>query len=182
MEQLANSELNSIHANELPFLYRTIVLWYAGLCGTFFNELGFPPEPSRTGIYRILSSNAGFVVLLVSPDVALVTNHHTGADGQNVIGVVPLSTFGFKGVAAGGDQANQVKYRALSRWRATGRFPGSVAGHHVRPGLASSTGRASLRTTSGQTEKVSTSMLIMTVSRCIQERCFGSSTAITRSA
>src|SRR5699024_9751067 len=49
--------------------------------------------------------DAGFVVFLVSPDVALVTNHHTGADGQNVIGVVPLLTFGFKGVAAGGDQA-----------------------------------------------------------------------------
>ncbi len=41
--QLAHSELNSIHANELTGLYRAIVLWSAGLCGAFFNEQGFSP-------------------------------------------------------------------------------------------------------------------------------------------
>lgn len=39
--QLAHSELNSIHANELTDLYRAIVLWPAGLSGPFFNKQGF---------------------------------------------------------------------------------------------------------------------------------------------
>ena len=54
--QLAHSELNSIHANEITGLYRAIVLWSAGLCGEFFNGWFFPRGPSRTGInafYRV---------------------------------------------------------------------------------------------------------------------------------
>lgn len=46
-----------------------------------------------------------FVIFLVGPDVTLVANHHARADGQHVIRVIPLFAFGFKGVAAGGDQA-----------------------------------------------------------------------------
>ena len=52
--------------------------------------------------------DARFVVLLVGPDVALVADHHARTDGQDVVSVVPLLAFGFKGIAAGGDQAHLV--------------------------------------------------------------------------
>lgn len=65
-----------------------------------------PPRPrpsSSPGIGSTVMPR--FVVFFVGPDVALVANHHAGADGQHVVGVVPLFTFGLKRVAAGSDQA-----------------------------------------------------------------------------
>ena len=58
--------------------------------------------------------DARFVVLLVGPDVALVADHHARADGQDVVSVVPLLAFGFKGIAAGGDQADWLMPSAFS--------------------------------------------------------------------
>lgn len=53
-------------------------------------------------------SDASFVVFLVGPDVALVAHHHAGAQREDVVGVVPLLTLGFKGVAASGNQAHLI--------------------------------------------------------------------------
>ena len=40
--------------------------------------------------------DAGFVIFLVGPDVALVTHDDAGAQREDVVGVVPLLTLGFK--------------------------------------------------------------------------------------
>lgn len=88
-----------------------------------------------------------FVVFLVGPDVALIADHHARADGEHVVGVVPLLALGFKGVAAGGDQAYLINTeRFLDGVQQVG-FP--VRSRPPRPSGVSVQHWASLRTTSG---------------------------------
>lgn len=91
--------------------------------------------------------DARFVVLLVGPDVALVADHHARAEGQDVVSVVPLLAFGFKGVAAGGDQADVVNAEGfLDGVQQVGFW---VRNRPPRPSGVSVQHWASLRTTSG---------------------------------
>lgn len=91
--------------------------------------------------------DARLVVLLVGPDVALVADHHARADGQDVVSVVPLLAFGFKGIAAGGDQTYLVNAeRFLDGVQQVGFL---VRSRPPRPSGVSVQHWASLRTTSG---------------------------------
>lgn len=60
-----HSELNGVHPNELSCLYRTVVLWPAGVVVRFLTSRALPRELRRTGIIRILSCAVAIILPMV---------------------------------------------------------------------------------------------------------------------